>query len=261
MKRLTWIGLAGLLCVALTVPVISAANLREQDQLRLTEVKERHATELERAAQSYYAQVQRANRTLETNYQRMIESYDRRGDSETVEALQAELAELLASASEPPAGPEPEANREPGHVRLIQSIGPRLVDAGNNFGQTESLASKDYVLLYFSAGWCPPCRAFTPSLVDFRNRHAERGNFEVVFVSSDRSPNDMFKYMGDYNINFPAVPFNRIEASRLRNTYGGRGIPNLVIVDREGEVVSGSYVDGQYVGPRKVLADMEQLLR
>lgn len=42
--------------------------------------------------------------------------------------------------------------------------------------------NNDYVLLQ-----CPPCRAFTPQLVDTYQRIRERGHhFEVIFVSSDR---------------------------------------------------------------------------
>ncbi|XP_052128314.1 nucleoredoxin-like [Frankliniella occidentalis] len=42
--------------------------------------------------------------------------------------------------------------------------------------------------VYFSAHWCPPCKAFTPQLVRTYNAVRERGiSFEVIFVSSDRS--------------------------------------------------------------------------
>lgn len=48
--------------------------------------------------------------------------------------------------------------------------------------------------LYFSANWCPPCRAFTPKLTHWYNRLtstvAINGGLEIVFVSSDREEKD-----------------------------------------------------------------------
>ena len=41
--------------------------------------------------------------------------------------------------------------------------------------------------LYFSAHWCPPCKAFTPLLVETYNKIKAAGKeLEVVFVSSDK---------------------------------------------------------------------------
>jgi nucleoredoxin len=40
---------------------------------------------------------------------------------------------------------------------------------------------------YFSANWCPPCRAFTPQLAEvYRVIRKREPGFEIVFVSSDR---------------------------------------------------------------------------
>ena len=47
-------------------------------------------------------------------------------------------------------------------------------------------ADLKYVGIYFSAHWCPPCKAFTPVLTDFYNSVNKNGKiFEVIFVSSD----------------------------------------------------------------------------
>ncbi|KAJ8977012.1 hypothetical protein NQ317_018383 [Molorchus minor] len=41
---------------------------------------------------------------------------------------------------------------------------------------------------YFSANWCPPCRAFTPQLAEtYRIIKKKEPGFEIIFVSSDRS--------------------------------------------------------------------------
>ncbi|KAF2899802.1 hypothetical protein ILUMI_06384, partial [Ignelater luminosus] len=40
---------------------------------------------------------------------------------------------------------------------------------------------------YFSANWCPPCRAFTPQLAEvYRLLRKREPGFEIIFVSSDR---------------------------------------------------------------------------
>ena len=61
---------------------------------------------------------------------------------------------------------------------------------------TDSLNGK-YVLLYFSAHWCPPCRGFTPVLAEFYKAAAASKNFEVVFVSSDRDQKSFDEYYGE----------------------------------------------------------------
>ncbi|HEX8309741.1 MAG TPA: thioredoxin-like domain-containing protein [Chthoniobacteraceae bacterium] len=53
------------------------------------------------------------------------------------------------------------------------------------------LAEAKYFAFYYSASWCPPCRAFTPDLVKFyKRRKRTNPNFELVFVSNDRSAED-----------------------------------------------------------------------
>lgn len=49
--------------------------------------------------------------------------------------------------------------------------------------------------LYFSAHWCPPCRSFTPKLVEVYNELQKSGkNFEIVFCSSDRDEEGFKEY-------------------------------------------------------------------
>jgi len=150
-----------------------------------------------------------------------------------------------------------------GHQKLLQMVGPKVVDSTKTQRDSGPLAQKKYMLLYFSALWCPPCRAFTPDLVTFyeKQRDTTSHNFDLLFVSSDRTQEAQMQYMTEYKMPWAAVPFDRIEASGVRKAYGARGIPNLVVLDQDGKVVFSSYVDGKFVGPRKVLADFEKLLK
>ncbi|MDA0343662.1 MAG: thioredoxin family protein [Verrucomicrobia bacterium] len=90
--------------------------------------------------------------------------------------------------------------------------------------------------IYFSAQWCPPCRHFTPSLVEFRNKNSK--DFEVVFVSSDRSSEDQLKYMEKYGMKWYTLPHGSDAAKQLSKKYEVRGIPALVIVDADGNTIT-----------------------
>ena len=77
------------------------------------------------------------------------------------------------------------------------------------FRDDETLEKKKLFALYFSAHWCAPCRKFTPQLVEFYNRVApQHPEFELVFVSDDRSPFGMETYMRD-------MPWLAIDFSKL----------------------------------------------
>ena len=118
---------------------------------------------------------------------------------------------------------------------LGELLPEKLVDAEGNEVELSSLEGK-LVALYFSAQWCPPCRAFTPGLVEFRNENADE--FQVVFISSDRSAADMQKYMKDYKMDFLAVPYTAPARGTLGRHFGVRGIPTLIILDDKGNVIS-----------------------
>lgn len=121
-------------------------------------------------------------------------------------------------------------------------------------------AGLKYIAVYYSAHWCGPCRAFTPELVEFYERlKPDHPEFEVIFVSADRSEKEWETYMIEEGMSWHAVPFGRVKDSRLK-AFGGPGIPCLVVLTPAGEVLSDSYVDGNYVGPRKVLKDLEHML-
>jgi nucleoredoxin len=122
------------------------------------------------------------------------------------------------------------------------------------------LANKKLIAFYFSAEWCGPCRKFTPQLVDYYKRVSpEHPEFEVVFFSSDKSQYAMEKYMRDENMPWPAIDFTKLKDKAALKKNAGDGIPSLVLVDSSGNVISSSYSEGKYIGPQKVLADLDSI--
>jgi nucleoredoxin len=138
---------------------------------------------------------------------------------------------------------------------LEELIGTELVDAKGNKVETSSLAGK-VIGLYFSASWCGPCKMFTPELVKLRDRNDDK--FEVVFVSSDRSAEDQEEYMKDYDMEWPAIPYDSPLRGQLGAKYEIRGIPSLVIVDDQGNLITKdgrSEMSGSDSDARKALRE------
>ena len=109
--------------------------------------------------------------------------------------------------------------------------------------------------LYFSAHWyvdseffpfelfvfflsrCPPCRGFTPILIDFYKAYANEKNFEILFISSDRDQ----KAFDDYIKDMPWLALSYSERKKkeeLGKRFQISGIPTLVLLDGDtGEVL------------------------
>lgn len=158
------------------------------------------------------------------------------------------LAEQLSMASK--AGPAKKAPSPVAPVKnvpnspkpsraLVAMFGNDLVNAKSQKLDLSALTAADKIGIYFSAHWCPPCRAFTPQLVKTYNSLKKDGkSFEVVFVSSDRSENGMYDYMKNAKMPWLALPFASKHKGKLAQKFGVRGIPRLVVIDADGKVLS-----------------------
>ena len=151
----------------------------------------------------------------------------------------------------------------PGANKIAELVKGDLVTSKNGILSVvndQAFEQKKLIGLYFSGNWCPSCRKFTPQLVEYYNRvMATHPEFEIVFVSSDRSAPAMEKYMRDSNMPWPAVKFEKVAEKAELMKYAGGGIPCLVLVDATGKVLSDSYAGKNYLGPTKVLRDLDQL--
>ncbi|MEM6883683.1 MAG: thioredoxin-like domain-containing protein [Verrucomicrobiota bacterium] len=123
------------------------------------------------------------------------------------------------------------------------------------------LTSKKYVAFYYSAHWCPPCRAFTPKLSEFYDEMKEKhgDDFELVFVSSDQSEKKMQEYMEWGNMNFPALDFKDAQGKDIQ-AVSASGIPYLLVVDKDGKEVLGKGSE-DWISPSGILSEFEKLLK
>ena len=92
---------------------------------------------------------------------------------------------------------------------------------------------------YFSAHWCPPCRQFTPTLVNFRNQNADE--FEVIFVSFDNSDEEKESYMSEAKMPWLTIPGAKTRsADALAQTFGVKGYPSLIIIGPDGKMITAN---------------------
>ncbi|WAR02495.1 NXN-like protein [Mya arenaria] len=118
---------------------------------------------------------------------------------------------------------------------LENLLGPHALRQNGEKVSISSLCGKDRVIgIYVSAGWCPPCKGFTPKLIDLYNKvkSSDQGiTFEVVFVSWDKDESSFTEYFS--SMPWLALPFGNERKAKLCKKYRVQGIPKLVLVDGE----------------------------
>ena len=87
-------------------------------------------------------------------------------------------------------------------------LGDKIQGKDGDKDVAELVGEGKVVALYFSAHWCPPCRAFTPQLAEWYKKFKDgenASNFDIVFVSSDRDQAGFDEYYND--MPWLALPF------------------------------------------------------
>lgn len=107
----------------------------------------------------------------------------------------------------------------------------------------EQLKQNKFLMIYFSAHWCPPCRGFTPKFVDWYKKNHDKlkgtdRSFETVFVSSDRDKSAFDEYWKEQP--WLAMPYDARDAkATVSKSFDVQGIPTLIVLDCEtGQVVT-----------------------
>ena len=115
-------------------------------------------------------------------------------------------------------------------------LGSTLVTAkGESISLDAALGDAEYIFVYFSAHWCPPCRGFTPILSDFFTANGERLKFKVIFVSSDQDEGAFNDYFGSMSFGL-ALPYGDEHKDVIGKDV--RGIPTLKLFKRDGTLLT-----------------------
>lgn len=94
------------------------------------------------------------------------------------------------------------------------------------------IRSLNIISLYYSifSSRCPPCRGFTPVLINFYNKHAKDKNFEIIFISSDRDEDAFNEYYNE----MPWLTLeyqDRKKKDELGKKFHVTGIPTFILLD------------------------------
>ncbi|MCE2654656.1 MAG: TlpA family protein disulfide reductase, partial [Planctomycetaceae bacterium] len=130
-------------------------------------------------------------------------------------------------------------------VALFVLVGPKLGLAGVFASEAEDFTLYDrrgrattlsdlrgkVVVLDFWATWCPPCRKAIPALAGIADDYA--GRAVVLGINVNENNANPTKVAVDLGANYPIL----LEGDAVAEMYGVRGLPTLVVVDREGKVV------------------------
>jgi nucleoredoxin len=93
------------------------------------------------------------------------------------------------------------------------------------------------ILLYFSAQWCPPCRAFLPKLIEaYHTIKAKDNAFEVIFISSDSDQSTFDEFYSE--MPWLALPFGDERKQILSRKFKIQGIPAAVAIGPSGRTIT-----------------------
>jgi len=122
-------------------------------------------------------------------------------------------------------------------AEIKKSLGEKLLGQKGAEHAIDEFAGKT-IALYFSAHWCPPCRAFTPVLAAaYKDAIAAGYPVDLVFVSSDSDLKSFQEYFGEQP--WKAIPYaDEDRRQALGETFGVRGIPALIVIGPDGKIIT-----------------------
>ena len=144
--------------------------------------------------------------------------------------------------------------------RVLEDMQGKLVDPGTSAPVAlQANAAPKYFAFYRGAGWCGPCRQFSPSLVKFyKDMKPKHSNFEVYFISGDKTPAEMKAYAKEAGFGWAAAPQAIQPKMQIVNRLFTNLIPQFVVTDGAGKVLIDSAQTG---GPQNALKQFEALVK
>ncbi len=163
------------------------------------------------------------------------------GGEEATRAAYTAFGPLLAKSSNE--GVKAMAENFEGVLRRLSLPGNPMEIMGTNLDGSpfdpKSVAGK-VVLVDFWATWCGPCIAEIPNIMEQYQKYHAKG-FEVIGVSLDDDVEALKSFVDERKIPWPILfekPGGQGWRHPLATKYGVSGFPTVILVGRDGKVVS-----------------------
>jgi peroxiredoxin len=128
-------------------------------------------------------------------------------------------------------GPGSGTVREMGNVKLDQPAPDfSTPDLSNNLVTLAGYHAKKVVLLDFWATWCGPCRMEMVDLQTLQNKFKDK-DFEILSLNQGEAAGDVAQFINRKKYGFHVLLDSD---GAVAAKYGVRGIPTLVLVDKNG---------------------------
>ena len=91
------------------------------------------------------------------------------------------------------------------------------------------------ICLFWSGGWCPPCRKFLPKLIDFYKQANESDRkVEIIFCSQDKNKECFDEYFSQ--MPWIAHPYTPKVLQEIGDQYGVSKLPTLLVMNQDATV-------------------------
>lgn len=148
---------------------------------------------------------------------------------------------ILLSSQRPLAAqsPAPQAALSGFHAEILKDFNANsLINSSGLSVPLRRISDKKNLFFYFSGKFCPPCKIFTPKLIDFYQKYAKTGDFEIVFISEDSDANTMKTYMAESRMPWLAIRFGDPVVNKIKDRLQQKGYPILFLLDENDVVIA-----------------------
>ncbi len=101
---------------------------------------------------------------------------------------------------------------------------------------SDFITKGNYTLVDFWASWCGPCRMSIPHVKEMYGNYG-KDRLNIVSVSCDQSKKDWYKAMDEEKMPWQQLVLPRESMKLVREAYQLSGIPYLLLINPQGELV------------------------